>query len=137
LQHGELLAVPSLNYLYLISTSGQVEQTLPISYKGYKPPTAGPQIEKNTMSKFFTWELQWTPIVAVGSTNNLYLVEYQTFNPLRYTIHAWPKDGQGDAVDYQTNSLLLASRGDGKLWFLKNLDNMGAQQYVIIQGTAR
>ena len=133
----ELVAIPSINKLNIMQSNGQLSLVLPVQFREFRPAPPAPHFERDTMHIFFSWQLQWTPLVAVGSTKSLYMVQYQTFNPLRYTLHVWPKNNPAESIDYHTNSLLLASRGDGELWFLKNTDNTGVQSYEVFKGYAK
>jgi hypothetical protein len=129
-----LMATPYSSDLLEVNAHGDIICKHPIGFNAARlpGPAPAPNIDEGDLVPFHRWQLSWTPIVAIASTPHHFLVEYQTFSPLRYTIHVWSKDGSPGSSNYDTNSLLLGSTATGSMWFLRNVDNIGAQQYDLI-----
>jgi hypothetical protein len=132
-----LCAVPFTDTLYRIGAAGEPDVVIDHAFKGFKQPEKGIALNSE-MSAYNAWELSWTPIVAVASSPSSYLIEYQTFDPLRYTLIIYSKhDLTQEPRVYKTNSLLLSSESGNTLYFDKNVTNVGDQPYELIEGTLR
>jgi len=134
LPSGEMLvAVPYTDEIFQLGANGEASSILPHGATEFRAPEKAPVLVKGEVAKFQSWELSWTPLVAVAANANHIFVEYQTFSPLRYRIDVWNRKSKTLARSFSTNHLLLQSNPDGTAYFLENIDNIGEHKYALIE----
>jgi len=135
------LALPFDYTVYRLTAKDE----LSVFLKGDKPDFVTPKT-KMSASKvnpadsyklFQTWRLKWTPIVSLAVLNGKLLVQYQSFNPLRYTIDVWSIPTKKLETTIKTNYMLLNRGLDNNLFFLKNLESKEQATYEIIRAEIR
>jgi hypothetical protein len=80
-----------------------------------------------------SWRLNWTPIVSLAVWGDNLFIQYQTFNPLRYTLDVWSISTKKLKTTARTNYLLLNRGLDNNFYFLKNLEAKEQNNYEIIR----
>ena len=81
-------------------------------------PKAGPEGVK----EFQSWLLTWTPIVAIWQDGAYFLIEYQTFDPLRYTVDVRDLHTHRLLAQLGTNYRYLTTDTLGQEWFVRDVD---------------
>lgn len=66
---------------------------------------------KDRQVKYDAWLSRWTPIVASWRRGGYAYIEYQTFNPLRYTIDIWGSSSSTPLSSVHTNFKYVAATG--------------------------
>jgi hypothetical protein len=127
-------ALPFGNDVYVVGPDDQIRKAIERPASGFRAPKNPLVLDVKHFSDFFSWQLGWTPIVAVGASESYVFVEYQSFNPLRYSLDVWDKNSQRLVKTVHTNHLFLAADKSGALWFLDNLDTRQEKTYVLIEG---
>jgi hypothetical protein len=79
------------------------------------------------------WRLKWTPITNLVVEKDKLLVQYQTFNPLRYTVDVWSRSTKKKLATFDTNHVILTQDSEGYVYFLENLEAKGQERYDIIR----
>ena len=133
------IALPFDYTVYRLDKSGEMKALFQGANTGFKEPTVKLETEKipreDSYNYVQTWRLGWTPILALARINDHLLIEYQTFDKLRYTIDVWSLASGNIVKSIKTNHLMLNRGGDGYIYFLDNLENRGQSQYEILQST--
>jgi hypothetical protein len=133
-----LVAFPYDYVVYEIEANRVHELLVPAASTFRKPTRAlvfpGPSPIEN-IHAFEDWSLACTlinKIVAVDSTT--LLVQYEAFSPLRYDLDVWDLGSKRIRRSIHTNHRLLASAGDGRVYFLQQLETAGQPEFTIIEG---
>jgi hypothetical protein len=133
------IALPFDYTVYGLDKSGEMKALFQGTNTAFKEPTVKLETEKIPREDAYnyvqTWRLGWTPILALARINDHLLIEYQTFDKLRYTIDVWSLASGNIVKSIKTNHLMLTRGGDGYIYFLGNLENRGQSQYEILQST--
>lgn len=133
------VALPFDYTIYQLTSKGELSTYLSETNSSFKAPSEGFEVaskEGGELSKRLQdWQLTWTPIRSLIVHGDKLLVQYQTFNPLRYTIDIWSLATKNKLSTVHTNHALLTSGQDRYLYFLDNLDARGQEQYGIIRAT--
>lgn len=121
--------------IYQLSSDDKLSVFLKGGTKDYREPQTKLDSQKAPRSEsyqvFQEWALTHTPLVALVVSGDKLFVEYQTFNPLRYTIDIWSRSTRKLTGTFRTNRLLLG-RGEGNsLYFLNNIEARMQHEYVI------
>lgn len=135
------IALPFDYTVYRLDKSGEMKALFQGANTAFKEPTVKLETEKIPREDAYnyvqTWRLGWTPILALARINNHLLIEYQTFDKLRYTIDVWSLTSGNIVKSIKTNHLMLTRGGDGYIYFLGNLENRDQSQYEILQSTSQ
>lgn len=133
------IALPFDYTVYSLDKSGEMKTLFQGTNTAFKAPTVKLETEaiprEDAYNYVQTWRLGWTPILALARINDHLLIEYQTFDKLRYTIDVWSLASGNIVKSIKTNHLMLTRGGDGYIYFLGNLENRGQSQYEILQST--
>ena len=133
------IALPFDYTVYRLDKSGEMKALFQGANTAFKEPTVKLETEKIPREDAYnyvqTWRLGWTPILALARINDHLLIEYQTFDKLRYTIDVWSLASGNIVKSIKTNHLMLNRGADGYIYFLDNLENRGQSQYEILQST--
>lgn len=133
------IALPFDYTIYQLDKSGEMKALFQGANTPFKEPTVKLETEKIAPEDAYnyvqTWRLGWTPILALTRIGDHLLVQYQTFDKLRYTIDVWSVASGNIVKSIKTNHLMLTRGGDGYIYFLGNLENRGQSQYEILQST--
>jgi len=131
------IALPFDYTIYRLDKSGEMKALFQGANTAFKEPTVKLETEKIPREDAYnyvqTWRLGWTPILALARINDHLVIEYQTFDKLRYTIDVWSLPSGNIVKSIKTNHLLLTRGADGYIYFLDNLENRGQSQYEILQ----
>jgi hypothetical protein len=131
------IALPFDYTIYRLDKSGEMKALFQGANSVFKEPTVKLETEKIPREDAYnyvqTWRLGWTPILALARINDHLLIEYQTFDKLRYTIDVWSLASRKIVKSIKTNHLMLTRGADGYIYFLSNLENRGQSQYEIVQ----
>lgn len=80
------------------------------------------------------WRLSWTPIEAIALVGNELLIEYQTFDPLRYTVDVWNIANRPHLVNsFKTNYLILSETLDGELLLRAAMDGKDVANPMLLR----
>ena len=133
------IALPFDYTVYQLDKSGEMKALFQGANTAFKEPTVKLDTEKIPREDAYnyvqTWRLGWTPILALARISDHLLIEYQTFDKLRYTIDVWSLASGRIVKTIKTNHLMLTRGGDGYIYFLGNLENRGQSHYEILQST--
>ena len=133
------IALPFDYTVYRLDKSGEMKTLFQGTNTSFKEPTKKLETEsippEDAYNYVQTWRLGWTPILALARIGDHLLVQYQTFDKLRYTIDVWSLASGKIVRSVKTNHLMLTRGGDGYIYFLGNLENRGQSQYEILQST--
>ncbi len=133
------IALPFDYTVYRLDKSGEMKTLFQGANTSFKEPTNKLETEtiapEDAYNYVQTWRLGWTPILALARIGDHLLVQYQTFDKLRYTIDVWSLAEGKITGSVKTNHLMLTRGGDGYIYFLGNLENRGQSQYEILQST--
>jgi len=133
---GEVIfSFPFEYQIHKLDTNGALKTIDLKPPSSFRPPTSSPILEVGKLKAYRSWLLTWSEIVAICKTPRGYVVEYQTFDPLRYTIDIWDSTGLHLLHQYHTNAKILTSLPDGDVWLLSNIDWLGSQPYQVLHGT--
>jgi len=78
-------------------------------------------------------ELRLDASASEASVGDKVLVEYQTFDKLRYTVDVWSRSSKTIIKSVKTNRLMLTRSDDGHVYFLNNLENKAQNKYEILR----
>jgi hypothetical protein len=133
-----LFALPFEYRIYALNTkTGATRDVLEDREAGFITPATPfdpnitPRNDEEAYWLINDWQASWTPIKALIATSDHLFVQYQTFNPLRYTLDVWTLAPCRRIARLQTNSLLLDAGKDGSLYFLTNLELREQSHYEI------
>jgi hypothetical protein len=138
IQEGDIFTVLPFDYtIYRLTEKDEFSVFL----KGKKDDFIAPSVKLDASKtapadayKFVqSWRLKWTPIASLAVLGDDLFVQYQTFNPLRYTIDNWSISTKQLKTTIKTNYLLLNRGLDNNFYFLKNLENREQPSYEIIR----
>jgi hypothetical protein len=133
------IALPFDYTVYQLDKSGEMKPLFQGANTSFKEPTVKLETEniprEDSYNYVQSWRLGWTPILAIARIRDRLLVQYQTFDKLRYTIDVWSLTSRNIVKSIKTNHLMLTRGGDGYIYFLNNLENRGQSQYEILQST--
>lgn len=132
------LALPFEYKIYRLSPAGEL--TAPVEGGGapFRAPATAltwrpGSAPAERVADWQDWRLTWTPIVGLAVEGDALMVQYQTFDPLRYRVDIWSLRGRRKLATLATNHALLTRGADGFVYFLNNLDARGQGQYEIIR----
>jgi hypothetical protein len=112
IQEGDIFTVLPFDYtIYRLTEKDEFSVFL----KGKKDDFIAPSVKLDASKtapadayKFVqSWRLKWTPIASLAVLGDDLFVQYQTFNPLRYTIDNWSISTKQLKTTIKTNYLLL------------------------------
>jgi hypothetical protein len=127
-------ALPFEYKVYSVSSSGEVSTVLNQPSAGFKEPSTrcDPKAGPEGVKAFQSWLLSWTPIVGVWKTGSNLMIEYQTFDPLRYTIDVRDAKSQRLIKQLRTNYRYLTTDSRGRNWFVKDLTVTPSQPELLM-----
>ena len=132
-----VFALPFDYTLYRLDQKGVVSVLLKAEKTSFKEPSTALDPSKVAPQDSYqyvqNWLTTWTPIVSLVCLDGNVLVEYQTFDKLRYTVDVWSRSTKVMIKSVKTNRLLLTRSGDGHVYFLNNLENKGQNKYEILR----
>lgn len=132
-----VIALPFDYTLYQLDQKGVLSVILKGEKTSFKAPTTALNTEKispqDSYQNLQNWLTSWTPIVALVCVGDKVLVEYQTFDKLRYTVDVWSRTSKTIVKSIKTNRLMLTRSDDGYVYFLNNLENKGQSKYEILR----
>ena len=134
---------------------GNVYYVLPFEYKIWKLlPDNNPQLLMESNSEHFrfptekldltkaprtktvdyvqSWKASWTPMTGMAAVGDKLIVQYQTFNPLRYTVDIWSIPQKKILKTLSTNHLLLTRDSADSIYFLSNIEIKGQHSYELL-----
>ena len=138
-QGGDLyVALPFEYKVYKLTPRGELTCLLEGAQPEFKAPETGIVWREGSgnserLLHWQDWRLTWTPIVGLVVDGDRMLVQYQTFNPARYTLDVWSLAGARKLASATTNRLLLSKGPDGSVYFLSNLDTKGQDEYEVLR----
>jgi hypothetical protein len=127
-------ALPFEYKVYALTSSGSTSIALDETSTSFKEPTirCDPKAGPEGMKAFQSWLLTWTPIVAVWKNGPYLLIEYQTFDPLRYTVDIRDSKSHRLLKQLATNYRYLTTDAHGRDWFVKDLAIGAGQQDLLV-----
>lgn len=133
---GAIYVVLPFDYtIYRVDANDNLSVFLKGNKNGFKPPSVKMDATKVPRPEAYkaaqAWELTWTPIVGLAVMGDDLLIQYQTFNPLRYTIDVWSTSSKKLKKTFSTDHLLLGRGQDNNFYFLTNLESKHQESYVI------
>lgn len=132
-----VIALPFDYTLYQLDRTGVMSVLLKGEKTSFKEPSTALEPSKATPQDSYqyvqNWRMSWTPIVSMLCVDDKVLVEYQTFDKLRYTVDVWSASTKAIIKSVKTNRLLLTRSGDGHVYFLNNLENRDQSNYEILR----
>lgn len=125
--------------VYQIDQSGSASIFIRSNNNSFIPPRFFPSNEdlRQGQAALKNWRLTWTPIEQVEIYKDHLVIQYQSFNPLRYTVDIWDLRSKSQVASFKTNHKLLTVGKDGYLYFLGNLDNTEQKTYEIIRAASK
>jgi hypothetical protein len=138
IEKGDLfIALPFDYTIYRLTAAGQLSTYLTAAKSAFKAPATGLQPGHVSPAESYryvqNWRLGWTPINNLVVVGDRLLVQYQTFNPLRYTIDVWALAAKRKVATINTNYCLLTKGAGGQLYFLENLEAKDQEHYDIVR----
>jgi hypothetical protein len=152
---GGLRVALALRYQpYLVAADGRIESArlkAPPTFRGpasaFEPRAAVPAAasappNEETKRRFYLayqdWRLSWTPVESVAAVGDTLIVQYQTFDPLRYTLDLWSIADEPVLLDQvHTNLRLLSVGPDGTCLFRENVDGKAVIEPSIVVATLK
>lgn len=139
---GNLFVTLPFDYtVYRLTPEGQLSTFLKGSGDAFRPPASGLVAKQRTPAEAYryvqNWRLTWTPISGLASDGDTLLVQYQTFDPLRYTVDLWSAATGKKIASVKTNYAVLTKGRDGYVYLLKNLESKGQESYELIRAKFR
>lgn len=135
------IALPFDYTVYRMDSAGKMSALFKGEQTPFKEPTTKldpSQVPPEDSYRYVQdWRASWTPILALVRIKDHVLVEYQTFEDLRYRIDVWSLATGKITRSIKTNHLMLTRGGDGNIYFLDNLENRGQSQYGILKATPK
>ncbi len=131
------VALPFDYTVYRLTPDGQLSTYLTENGIEFKSPASGLEAKQRTPAEAYSyiqsWRLTWTPINNLIVDGDKLLVQYQTFNPLRYTIDMWSATTKKKIASVKTNYSILTRGRDGYVYLLKNLESKGQERYEVVR----
>lgn len=135
------IALPFDYTVYRLDSTGKMSALFKGENTSFKEPTTKLDTSKVAPEDSYrfvqNWRMGWTPILALVRVNDHVLVEYQSFDTLRYRIDVWSLATGKITNSIKTNHLMLTRGADEHVYFLDNLENRGQSQYGILQSTPK
>lgn len=135
------IALPFDYTVYRLDSTGNISALFKGENTSFKEPTTKLDTSKVAPQDSYRyvqdWRTSWTPILALVRVNDHLLVEYQTFDNLRYRIDVWSLATGKITKSIRTNHLMLTRGRDEHIYFLDNLENRGQAQYGILKATPK
>ena len=132
-----VIVLPFDYTLYQLDRTGVISVLLKGEKTSFKEPSTALEPSKvppqDSYQYVQNWRMSWTPIVSMLRVGEKILVEYQTFDKLRYTVDVWSRSSKTIIKSVKTNRLMLARSDDGHVYFLNNLENKGQSKYEILR----
>jgi hypothetical protein len=127
-------ALPFEYKVYALNSSGDVSVVLNLTSPKFKEPSTrcDPKAGPEGVKAFQSWLLTWTPIVAVWKSGSDLMIEYQTFDPLRYTVDIRDAKSQRLIKQLGTNYRYLTTDSRDRHWFVKDLMPATGQEELLI-----
>lgn len=138
IDRGEVFVALPFDYkVYRLSPEGELSTFLTGKETAFKGPTETLESKKRSPEEAYryvqNWRLKWTPITNLIIEKDKLLVQYQTFNPLRYTVDVWSRTTKKKLMSFDTNHIILTQDSDGYVYFLDNLEAKGQERYDVIR----
>jgi len=135
---GEIFVSLPFDYkVYRLAPDGELSTYLTGKDTAFKAPTEGLEAKKRSPEEGYryvqNWRLKWTPITNLVVDKDKLLVQYQTFDPLRYTVDVWSRATKKKLATFATNHAILTRDHEGYIYFLENLEAKGQERYDIIR----
>jgi hypothetical protein len=131
------IALPFEYTIYRLTPDGQLSTFLKAEEPSFRAPGKAVDVEKippaESYRRIQNWRLSWTPINALVVSGDDLLVQYQSFNPLRYTIDIWSLAKKKKLKSLNTNCAILTKGQDGYIYFLENVEAKGQERYDILR----
>jgi hypothetical protein len=131
------VAVPFDYTVYRLTSDGQFASFLTDANSTFRAPAAGLDLKGVAATESYkyvqNWRLTWTPINNLAVADGKLFVQYQTFDPLRYTLDVWSLATKKKTATVKTNYALLTKDAAGNLYFLENLEAKGQARYDIVR----
>lgn len=131
------LALPFEYKIYRLDKKGELSVFLTGDKNDFKAPATkldASKVPRADAYKFVqSWLMTWTPIVSLAVVGDDMIVQYQTFNPLRYTTDVWSLSSKKLRNSFHTNHLMLSRGPDKYVYFLKNLSAKEQPEYEVIR----
>ena len=137
LASGDLFVALPFDYtIYRLTRAGEFVPYLSGGSPAFKAPAAALDLKgvppTESYQRVQSWRLTWTPINNLAVADGKLFVQYQTFDPLRYTLDVWSLATKKKTATVKTNYALLTKDAAGNLYFLENLEAKGQARYDII-----
>lgn len=138
IDRGEVFVTLPFDYkVYRLTPEGDLSTFLTGKETAFKGPTEALESKKRPPEEAYryvqNWRLKWTPITNLVVEKDKLLVQYQTFNPLRYTVDIWSRATKKKLMSFDTNHIILTQDSEGHVYFLDNLEAKGQQRYDVIR----
>jgi hypothetical protein len=138
IDRGEVFVTRPFDYkVYRLTPEGDLSTFLTGKETAFKAPTEGLEAKKRSPEESYryvqNWRLKWTPITNLIVEKDKLLVQYQTFNPLRYTVDVWSRTTKKKLMSFDTNHIILTQDSEGYVYFLENLEAKGQGRYDVIR----
>lgn len=131
------VALPFDYTVYRLEPGGQLTTFLKGEGAAFKAPATGIEVKPRTPAEAYryiqNWRLTWTPISALVCDGERLLVQYQTFDPLRYTVDVWSVTTRKRLAAFKTNYAVLTNGRDGYVYLLRNLETKGQGRYEVVR----
>jgi hypothetical protein len=131
------IALPFDYTVYQLDKTGEMSALFKGENTSFKKPTSRldtSQVAPKDSYKYVqNWRMGWTPILSLLCVSDNVMVQYQTFDKLRYTIDVWSLATGKITKSVKTNHLMLTRGGGGHVYFLENLENRYQSRYGILQ----
>jgi hypothetical protein len=126
-------ALPFEYKVYSLTSSGSTSIVVDQMSPKFKEPTTrcDPKAGPEGLKTFQSWLLTWTPIVGVWKDGTYLMIEYQTFDPLRYTIDIRDIRSRKLVKQLNTNYRYLTTDGHGRDWFVKDVSQPTMQTELL------
>jgi hypothetical protein len=119
--YASVVTFPFEYKLYQVGEGGAIDLGLSVPVD-FRPPSR-PLIFTNHSpeefpSIFETWKAEWTPIENIaGLADGRVVVQYRTFNPLRYSVEVWNLATKKRERSFHTNYRLLTVDPASRMYF--------------------
>lgn len=138
IDRGEIFVTLPFDYkVYRLTPEGELSTFLTGRETAFKGPAEGLDAKKRSPEEAYrhvqNWRLKWTPITNLVVERDKLLVQYQTFNPLRYTVDVWSRATKKKLMSFDTNHIILTQDSEGYVYFLENLEAKGQERYDVIR----
>ncbi|MEP7075578.1 MAG: 6-bladed beta-propeller [Acidobacteriota bacterium] len=130
------IAMPFEYAVYQLGSDDKLDEIIKAGNGSFRSPSTKLDLSKTRPDAARTfvqgWLTTWTPIVGLAVVGNRLFLQYQTFNPQRYTVDVWSLSSRHVESTFKTNCRIL-DRSGNSVYFLRNVESAGERTYEVVR----